>query len=79
MFHLFRGRMPTLVIALSDILLDQINPTDISKIFLSQALSYLTIFFRFKKIDPTVNTGLNFDYAYQTALKLLHMKKNVLD
>jgi hypothetical protein len=25
----------------------------------------------FKKIDPTVNTGLDFEDAYQTALKLL--------
>ena len=66
--------MSTLVIAISDILLDQKNPTDISKIFLSQALSYLYIYFGFKKIDPTVNTGLDFENAYEAALKLKDIK-----
>jgi hypothetical protein len=63
--------MPTLVIALSDILLDQKKPTDVSKVFLSQALSYLYIYIMFKKIDLIVNTGLDFEDAYQTAISLL--------
>jgi hypothetical protein len=62
--------MSTLVIALSDIFLDQKNPTNLYKIFLSQALIYLHIYFGFKKIYSTVNTGLDFKDAYQTALKL---------